>query len=384
MSEDISLLPDSFRVQEEKLKKGNIPEQASEEQVSMHIPQDEGEDIEIIEVDEGEVDQMLMNEPLYSRLYYKASLWFDAFKDQLFKPHAAEPPAKVPPHFFEPPVKPPLISFVKATATAPVIGIPAPVASKIVGQPMSQTSVPAPAPKQIPVQTSLPAKPKAKIIPSGATPRRVRIIKRVRKSLNVSFLDQQLMYEMQVNVPKRRFTLIFLTVLFVIVFTGSFFLLDNIQARASQEYGIANQNLNGLKDKTSVEQGKWLTFSDLEPRLMALNGLMDKHVSVSRVLDFLEKDTLSNVSLSNFGLDGAGKLSVSAQAPDLSSVARQLMVLRQAPELSSVQASSFNIDASKKKESVVFQLEMQFKPSAMLSASDPALQIDSEGSLKKD
>ena len=353
---DISFLPESYRDKEEELKKDSLHE-APDAPVSMHVPETEEEDVEIIEVDASEVDQMLMSEPLYSRVYYKMSLWVDRFKERYLKARPAEPAPKLPPQFFTPPKT-------KEKTTAQAL-------SKS-DQKESQPSVTS---KSAAVKAESVKVGKARIIPSGASPRRVRIIKRVRKPVHVSLLDDEVMRQLRVNVPKRKFTLVFLTILFAIVFGGAYFLLDKAQAQALSEFESVNKNYTDLKRQIVSEQDKWQTFQDLEPRLIVLNDLLDKHVSILTLLRFLEDNTLKDVSYGNFLMDNTGRVSLTVQATSISVAARQLMILRQAEDtIASVDASSFAIKNGGDDDGVIFQMLIQLKPQA-LSFSSTSTQL---------
>ena len=101
---DISFLPSSYKEQEDEIKKESL-KTAANEPVSMHVPETEEEDVEIIEVDASEVDQLLIGEPIYTRLYYRASLFIDNLKTKYLEPRPLETPAKTPPQFFKAPDK---------------------------------------------------------------------------------------------------------------------------------------------------------------------------------------------------------------------------------------------------------------------------------------
>jgi len=358
---DISLLPQDFRDKEEELKKQQSIEQPPAVDSSMHVPKEEAEDIEVIEVEEGEVEQVLSNEPFLTKMIYKAGVWFENMRDKLFKPHKPEPPPKAPPQFFAPPKK--AVISVQSTAVSPkpmtsqpLVKPPAPL-GPTPAVPQTSAAKPAAAPL---------TQPKARIIPSAATPRKVRIIKRTRKPVHVSLLDEELVRQMQVNIPKRKFTLAFLTVFFAAVFVAAFFLLDQQRANASADQQAANQEMQSLKGQIKDMQGKWATFQDLEPRLMALNDLMDHHVSILNVLKFLEQRTLTDVSYSGFLLDSGGQVHLNVTAPTYQAAARQLMIFKDSPEVKSIDANSFTYLSDGKGANVTFPLTLQLQTQALL------------------
>lgn len=364
---DISLLPQDFKDKEEELKKINESDQKSDESSTMHIPTDDADDVEIIEVEEGEVDQVLNNEPAISRLIYKTGMWLESAKNKLFKSQKPELPAKTPPQFFRANANKPgtrtmsagvpgntspspglAIGAVPPTGAAPALGVPTP-ANTLSGQTLSQ--------------------PKARIVPSAASPRRVKIIKRVKKPVQVSLLDSDVMRQLHINVPKRKFTLGFLTLFFMAVFSAAYLLLDQQQAKALSLQNQYDNEKGELRVKTDELQKKWSEFRGLEPKLLALSDLMDKHISMLQALKFLEQRTLSQISYSNsFSMDSAGQVTLSVTAPSYEAAARQLVVFKEAPELKSAEASAFSqtIDTKTGEKSVSFSVTIQFQNTALL------------------
>jgi hypothetical protein len=367
---EISLLPQSFRDKEEELKKQQAIEQPPAESSSMHVPKEEGEDVEIIEVEEGEVDQVLKNEPFLSRAIYKAGAWFERMKDGFFAPRKLEPPPKSPPQFFQPtkkpvPAQPPKVQIKPAIPTSP---IPAPVQPSAKPAPVSPPIAPA-APVAPPTtQAKVEPSSKARIIPSSTTPRRVRIIKRVRKPVHVSLLDDNVMRQLQVNIPKRKLTLVFLTLFFAAVFVASFFLLDQQQAKANEAQQVAGQELKALQGQIKSLQGEWLAYQDLEPRLIALNGLLDRHISILNVLKLLEQRTLSTVSYNGFLMDGTGQIHLNVTAPSYDAAAKQLQIFKESPEVKSVDANAFSYveGTTERPASVNYALTLQLQTEALL------------------
>lgn len=348
----ISLLPESIRAKEEQIKKGQASEQPPASESLMHVPKDEFENVEIIEVEEGEVDQILSNEPFMTRFLYKAGIWLDEKKDELFKSRVAEPLPKSPPRFFEP-------AKTKKDEQQAVIQ---PVSPGVALQPEEQAVRVSPA-AQI-------KKDKARIIPSG-TKRRVRIIKKVRKPVHVSLLDEAVVRQLQVNVPKRKFTLAFLTLFFAAVFAASFFLLNQQQANALAARTVADSELKDLRVKIQELQKKWAIFQDLEPRLISLSDLLDKHVSTLHVLKFLEQNTLSNIHYGGFLMDNEGRVALTVSAPSYEAVAKQLTVFQSSPEVKEVSASAFTsmVDEVDNEVAINFQLVITLHTQALLFES---------------
>lgn len=345
---DISFLPSSLREKEEEIKKESL-HAAPKETVSMHVPESEEEDVEIIEVDASEVDQMLIGEPLYTRLYYKASLLFASLKEKYLEPRPAEAPPKTPPQFFKPPETKPKPA--EKTST-----------------PVAKTKEPEMPAKDAQIKPPE-AKPKAKIRTASIKPqtgRRVRIIKRVRKPVHVSLLDEQTMRDLHINIPKRKFTLVFLSILFAAIFGSAYLLLDQATAQAVSEQKLIQSRYNEVKESISTEQGKWRAFQDLEPRLIALNDLLETHVSANKVLKFLESNTLKDVSYTSFMMSSEGRINMAVTAGSYDAAARQLMIFEDSPMVKAAEANSFNIGEKDGQSFVSFQLVLYLQPDALL------------------
>ncbi len=342
---DISFLPSSYKEQEDEIKKDSL-KTASNEPVSMHVPETEEEDVEIIEVDASEVDQLLIGEPIYTRLYYRASLFIDNLKTKYLEPRPLEAPAKTPPQFFKAPDK-----------TKPAPGItPAP-------SPTASISAPSPG-----RTGEKPGVAKAKIRPAPMRPvtgKRVRIIKRVRKPLEVSLLDEGMMRDLHINIPKRKFTLVFLTVLFTAVFAGAFLLIDNAIAQAVADQSVVQESLNQTNKKLNEEQAKWRAFQDLEPRLLTLSALLETHTSVNKVLSFLEEITLQDVSYGSFMMNEDGRINLSVTAVSFEAAAAQMLAYENSPYVQSAEANAFAISKESGVGRVSFQLVLLLKPEAL-------------------
>ncbi len=349
---DISFLPSSYKEQEDEIKKDSL-KTAANEPVSMHVPETEEEDVEIIEVDASEVDQLLIGEPIYTRLYYRASLFIDNLKTKYLEPRPLELPAKTPPQFFKAPDKIKQATVGSAPASTQTPG------SQMVAKTDEKQGV-----------------SKAKIRPSAMRPmsgKRVRIIKRVRKPLEVSLLDEGMMRDLHINIPKRKFTLVFLTILFIAVFAGAFLLFDNAIARAVSDQSVIQGNLNQTNKKLSDEQAKWKAFQDLEPRLLTLSSLLETHISVNKVLSFLEEITLQDVSYGSFMMNEDGRINLSVTAVSFEAAAAQMLAYETSPYVQLAEANAFSISTDSGIKRVTFQLVLQLKPEALRFYTPPAV-----------
>jgi len=367
MSEEISLLPEGLRGKEQELKKAEAPQSAPELKFSM--PSEEGEDIEVIEVDEGEIEQVLASEPLLTRVAYKVTTFLDGLKAKLFQPNLPPPPPKLPPQFFAPPPAKPI----GAPIAAPGISGPKPVPAAGGSVPVAaKTGAPTPGLQPLAAGT----KPKAQIMPATTAPRRVRVIRRVRKPLRVSFVSDEDLKLLHIDIPKRRFTFITAVIFFSLLIGGGYALLRVQLQGANDGLRAAKARMSDIQQQITQKQGTWTTFQDLEPRLKALVLLLNEHVSPTYLLSLIEKNTLPTVSYSSFSLTPDGKVTLAVTADSLEAAAGQVATFQKAGFITKVDAPAYvvgypNQDAPKP-DNVTFQVSLSLSDTAL---RPPALAI---------
>lgn len=370
MSSDISLLPEDLRKKEEALKASAKQEPPRDEGQGMKffIPAEEGEDIEVIEVDEGEIDQVLAGEPALTKLAFYATGFFEEVKAKLFKPREAEAPPKLPPQFFKPPPPKPA-----AAPPVPPAGAPAkPIGPAAPGLPPAVTPLgPAAAvtAAAAPAMPGAPAKPKVQMAPFPVAPKRVRVIRRVRKPVRVSFVSEEDVRLMHVDVRKRKFTFAVTIVLFLALGGGGYALLDWKKGQAEEQRRQAETQLNDIQAGINQKLQAWNSFQSLEPKLKALAGLLDQHVSPTKLLEDLEKSTLPTVYYDNFSVSADRKVTMSVTAASLESAAMQMVVFRQADFIKQAEASSYTIEYDGKNKNLVSGVKFQLS----LTLADNAL-----------
>jgi Tfp pilus assembly protein PilN len=361
---DISLLPEELRKREEELKNKEIQQSKAAESLKMHVPNHEDEDVEIIEIDEGEIGDVLKNEPLISRYVFRAHSLFEELKTAIFHSKAAEPPPKLPPQFFSTPSlkekKPPGLVPTSPPLTPP----PAPEEHPPLAERGGEPEASVPPHYEGGARGGSVEKSKARIVPHVQAPRRVRVIRRVRKPVRVSFLDDDAM-RLSIDLPRRRFTLVVFASVFALLFAGSFIILDQQGDRAALNAETVNSQLADVQNRIKDKQKDWSSFQDLEPRLKALGGVLDGHLMPTMIFDALEKATVPDVFYSSFTLLPEGRLTLAVTAPSFESAARQVVALRESAIASSVESLGFHASYEKdtvKVERVNFQVNIDLKP----------------------
>jgi len=363
-----------MRKKEEALKNSAKQEPPKDEGAGMKffIPAEEGEDIEVIEVDEGEIDQVLAGEPTLTKLAFYATSFVEDIKAKLFAQRPAEAPAKVPPQFFKPP------ESKKPAPGAPPAG-PLPVLAPGAGPvPVTEKPLIPGAPAAVPL--GVPAKPKVQVAPFSVAPKRVRVIRRVRKPVRVSFVSDEDLRLMHVDVRKRKFTFAVTLCLFLLLGGGGYALLDWQKTQAQDRLTQAQAQVNQAQRGINEQLGTWSSFQSLEPKLKTLAGLLDQHVSPTKLLQDLENTTLPTVYYENFSVTSDRKVTLSVIADSLDTAAKQLVAFRQADFVKSADASSYSIEYDQKQTrrvtGVRFQMSLTLSDSALkpLAASVEATQ----------
>lgn len=330
---DISLLPENQRGKEtEEIRHKPAPDKELAG-LKMHVPAvTADEDVEIIEVDESELGIVLASEPWLTRAAFKFAALLDSLKDRLFKAKEAAPPPKLPPQFFTPP-KPGLATRFPAPAAARPVTAPGVPTTTAAGIELDK------------LKPGLPAgRPKALITPQAEAPKRVRVIKRTRKSVRVSLIPAEQLALLTVDVGKRQWTLAVLTVLFLAISVGGYVLLTLRAQDARAALAGLHRDITETRSLTRGRQSDWSAYRDLQPRLALLDQVLKSHVVVSRVFDFLETRTLPDVSYRSAGLSPGGVLTLDVLAASFGAAARQLTAFEKSPLVKRVEATAFTAE----------------------------------------
>jgi hypothetical protein len=348
---DISLLPEEMRGKEELKKDAKQPAgESGAGGLRMHVPEAEAdEDIEIIEVDEGDLASVLADEPLMTRLTYKLSSAIDRIRGEIFSKKDVAPPAKVPPQFFKPP-KPGLVSKPGAPALgqARTLGMPQtpsrPLMAGGTGVPTMMGGAPASAARVgKPGEQKSSGVPRARIMPQADVPRRVRVIRRVRKPVLVSLISSRELAALTVDVSKRKWTLSVVVVVFAVTLTGARIFLNGQVAAAKDRRASVQTELASTRAETDKRLKTWSLYEDLQNRLELLDGALKRHIIVTRLFDFLETRTLPTVSYRSASWSSEGNLSLDIVTDSFESAARQLVAFKESRAVKKAEATSFAI-----------------------------------------
>jgi hypothetical protein len=344
---DISLLPEDMREKEE-LKTGSAaPPKSGQAGLKMHIPEAEPEeDIEIIEVDEGDLASVLADEPLMTRLTYKLSSAIDGIRGRLFEKKEAIPTPKIPPQFFKPP-KPGLVSAPApgGVSIRPVVpGVSAADAAK--GRSGFASARQGARAGGLSAKGSVSLKEgagRARITPQQGVPRRVRVIRRVRKPVRVSLISSKELAALTVDVSKRKWTVSFAAFAFIAVLVAGRIFMERQIADAQLRLAGAQADLQATKNESQRRLAAWSAFEDLQDRLELLDGALKRHIVISRFFDFLETRTIPEVTYSAATWSADGGLTLDASADSFESAARQLVSFKESDIVKSAESSSFSL-----------------------------------------
>lgn len=325
---DISLLPDQMRGKEEEVR----PKKPTEKTTSagglkMHVPEaGVDEDIEIIEVDEGDLPAVLSDEPFMTRLTYRISSALDKLKYKLFGKKPAVPPPKLPPQFF----KPPKAGLVTKPPTPLKAGAP-----------------------------EAPGKPKARITPREEVPRRVRVIKRVRRPVRVSLISAEELAALSVDVGKRKWTISVVAFLFIAIIAAGYYLINEQVGESRSRLASVTDQLNDMRALIQERQQDWKQYEDLQERLTLLNDVLNKHIMISRMFDFLELRTLPTVAYRSATWSEDGQLVLDVICDSYDSAARQLVAFDNSETVLNAEATSFSKVQAEGGFEVSFQLILE-------------------------
>lgn len=343
---DISLLPEGLRGKEQSAQQHKPTPAQEPSGLKMHVPDSAAdEDIEIIEVDESDLGTILADEPLFTRLSYQLSAALDHLKETVFS-KAGVPPPKLPPQFFTPP-KQGLVSR-SGALTQPVAG----------GASRAGGATPPPAGT---------AYPRARITPQADTPRRVRVIRRVRKPVRISLLSAEEMELIHIDVPKRQWTMGVCIVLFSAIIASGYWLLSSRVAEAEGALAVITQDLTLTRVSITGRENIWSQYRDLQRRLTLLDEILNRHTLVSRVFDFLEKQTLPEVSYLSADISIDGAIALDVVADSYESAAKQLVAYHQSPIVEEAESMAFGggISADGSPARVSFALALKLNENAL-------------------
>ncbi|MBP9864739.1 hypothetical protein KBC54_04840 [Patescibacteria group bacterium] len=347
MPDNISLLPEELRTKEDQVKKEVVQQTASPSELRFNVPsEDNADDVEVIEIDEGDVDQVIAGQPPLTKAMYRMGEFFSGLKHRLLQPGKPVPAPKLPPQFFT------------AKDTSSVISVSAPTQA-------AATPSPAGAPQKA-------VKSGVSIAPFQKVPRRVRVITRIRKPVRVSFVSDDDLRLMRVDIPKRRFTLILVAIFFSILIGGGAYALSIQENAAKAELAKADTQLSDVRRQIKDKQESWLSFQDLEPQLKALGSLLDQHISPNKLFDEIERTTLPTVYYQSMNLTPDRRVVLVTIADSFQSAAEQVAAFQAAPFITSVEASGYGVKyetpASLSPSRVEFQLQLRLSDSALIGS----------------
>lgn len=307
---EISLLPEEMRAEEAEQKTKPPATKGGGDVLRMHVPEEAPEeDIEIIEVDESDLEAVLADEPFMTRLTYKIGVTIDKLKGRAEGEKAALPP-KLPPQFFKPP-KAGMVSKA-AGGVVPSVG-------------------------------GVPPKPGVRIAPSAVVPKRVRVIKRVRKQVRVSLISDEQLALLRINVSKRKWTMSVVFLLFATVILGGYFFLSMQVNTVKASRDTVARQLGETRTSINDRLKTWSEYEDLQPRLALLDTVLNNHIVISRLFDFLEERTVPTVAYRSATINDAGQLQLDVIAASYDSAAEQLVAFEESDMVLKSSATVFNL-----------------------------------------
>ncbi len=378
---DISLLPEDMRGKEQMEESKPKPAPVAESGLKMHVPSMEAdEDIEIIEVDEGDLAAVLSEEPFMTKFTYRLSLILDRIRGQFQKKQEVAPPPKAPPQFFKPP-RPGLVTTPSSLSAAPPGGLGSG------GKLSTASSAPvagATSAVKKPGERVVPGRSGVRIMPQANVPRRVRVIRRIRKPVRVSLIPPEDLIVFSVNVGRRKWTLGIFVFFFIAFLIGGYVFIGRQTDTASARLAEARAQNVAVQGQIAERLEKWSAYEDLEARLRMLRSQLDQHVVVTRLFGFLEETTLPNVTYQNAIWSAQGqRLSLDVAAASYDATAQQVMVFENHPFVKMVDASGFTAEKdaeTRETTSIRFSLAIELKPGTFIGSGVIQTPADAQAS----
>lgn len=144
-----------------------------------------------------------------------------------------------------------------------------------------------------------------------------------------------------------------------VIFAGMKF---GYQPYLDKKIGVADGTLRRLANSLSEEQQK--NIFNLYSQLNNISDLLKSRHQATRFFDFLEKNTLKNVSFNSLNLNFKGnipELNILGQALSFENLAQQLEVFKQSPDISKVILDNSRITEQSKNKVVSFSMRLVFK-----------------------
>jgi hypothetical protein len=147
----------------------------------------------------------------------------------------------------------------------------------------------------------------------------------------------------RIDIGKRRFTLVFLMIFFVCALGVSAYALNIQRVAAHEALTKADAQFADVTGQIQAKQSRWSAFQDLEPRLKALNSLLDTHVSPNRLFQEIEAHTLPTVFYGSLSLTPDKRVTLATSADSLSSAAAQIATFETASFVKKVEVSGYSL-----------------------------------------
>jgi len=189
-----------------------------------------------------------------------------------------------------------------------------------------------------------------------------------RKKLRVSLIPQE-KAEKGPNTKLRKIVLAVLILLeIVLIVVLVFFVRTQIDLKTQEEQALS-QSVESLKSEIESmrleQQDLWI----FEKKLAAMSTLLDGHVYTSKILKFLEKNTLPNVWYSSYISSEGGKVVLEVNAKDMETAAKQIAHFQTFEEIEEANVNSFHTRSAEDGGGgeVGFEMQIIFKQGYLLN-----------------
>jgi hypothetical protein len=165
--------------------------------------------------------------------------------------------------------------------------------------------------------------------------------------------------------PKQRLTLFYLILFIgcglVAIITGILWLSVFLR---QTKIDAGNSNLAAINKKISDLSSSYETAKKEQDTLTILSGILNNHVYSSKVFDWLEADTLPQVSWNSLNFTSGGNFSLAGTASSYEMLVAQVETIKNDPNVTAVSFSGVNgdFDENNVMKGVNFNLDVSLNP----------------------
>jgi len=165
--------------------------------------------------------------------------------------------------------------------------------------------------------------------------------------------------EIERQTKKRTGMLTVVLILVIVIIAGIWFWLYYLETNSRDQLLSLDARITSSEAQIEEKRTMKEEAQVLQKQLSSLDALIKNHIYWSKTFKEIENNTLKKAYFSRFTGDAAGKkIVLSAQVPDFTSAAKQLVVFREAEKFTDVDISSISINVEEGKAYIGFDVTL--------------------------